>query len=109
MIRNCRHTDRVPVDVLADGRVETVAQLCLDCTAQLHPGFGCEHCEWEEIYTHPVLRLRWWAVLRWLRRCPECHQRPYSGDAPRWDADPVAQMLGIAHTGCPCCGKEAAS
>lgn len=53
------------------------------------------------------LLLRWWKVRDWLRRCPECGERGYGGKAPRWEDDKVAQMLGIAHFGCPCCGKGA--
>jgi hypothetical protein len=53
------------------------------------------------------LRLRWWAFLAWLRRCPECNLRGYSTASPRWADDKVAQMLGIAQYGCPECGKGA--
>jgi hypothetical protein len=53
------------------------------------------------------LRLRWWALRRTFRRCPECHRRGYGAAAPRWAQDPVAQMLGIAQYGCSRCGKGA--
>lgn len=51
------------------------------------------------------LRLRWWGF--WLRRCPECGERGYYPHKPRWADDRIARMLGVAHFGCPCCGKGA--
>ena len=51
------------------------------------------------------IRLRWWKVRDWLHRCPECGVRGYYADAPRWEDDVVAQTLGTAGDGCPCCGK----
>lgn len=53
------------------------------------------------------MRLRWWRIRAWFRRCPECRRRGYGTATPRWSDDPVAQMLGIAQYGCPRCGKGA--
>lgn len=53
------------------------------------------------------MRLRIQAEFKRHRRCPECGERGYGTAAPRWENDPVAQMLGIADRGCPCCGKGA--
>ena len=53
------------------------------------------------------LQLRWWGARAWLRRCPECRVRGFGGNAPRWEDDKIAQMLGIATYGCPCCGEGA--
>lgn len=53
------------------------------------------------------LQLRWWGIRAWFRRCPECRVRGYGGNAPRWEDDKIAQMLGVATYGCPCCGNGA--
>lgn len=53
------------------------------------------------------LQLHWWHLRAWFGRCPECRQRGYLGNGPRWEDDKVAQMLGVAAYGCPCCGKGA--
>lgn len=53
------------------------------------------------------MQLHWWHLRVWFGRCPECRQRGYLGNGPRWEDDKVAQMLGVAAYGCPCCGKGA--
>lgn len=53
------------------------------------------------------IELCWFRIRAWLHRCPECRKRGHLGIAPRWEDDPVAQMLGVAHYGCPCCGDGA--
>lgn len=53
------------------------------------------------------VQIRWWALRAWFRRCEECSLRGRSEYGPRWEDDKVAQMLGIAHLGCPACGKGA--
>lgn len=53
------------------------------------------------------LQLHWWHLRAWFGRCPECRQRGYLGNGPRWENDGVAQMLGVAAYGCPCCGNGA--
>lgn len=42
----CTHADHVAVETSLDGQVTVVAHLCLDCDAQLHPGWGCPACQW---------------------------------------------------------------
>lgn len=44
----CTHADHVPVESLVDDQVTVVARLCLDCDAQLHAGWGCPACEWQQ-------------------------------------------------------------
>lgn len=67
------------------------------------PGPECDYLPLED-----RVRLRWWKVQGWFRRCPECGQRGYSTVAPRWEDDKVAHMLGLInddHCRCRCCGK----
>lgn len=44
----CAHDDHVPVETLIDDQVTVVARLCLGCDTQLHPGWGCPACEWDQ-------------------------------------------------------------
>ena len=56
------------------------------------------------------MQLRIWKELGRFYRCPECGHRPdlhRNSGAPRWEADPVAQMLGIEQYGCSRCGTGA--
>lgn len=43
----CRHENPLPVTSVTGA---VVAALCLDCDAQLPPGFGCQDCEYVEIH-----------------------------------------------------------
>lgn len=58
----------------------------------------------ERLTFNDRMHLRFHKELTRWRRCPECGERGYGTSAPRWEDDKVAQMLGIAHKGCPCCG-----
>lgn len=63
--------------------------------------------EVDRLTTRDRLWLRWFTFRCWLRRCPECGERGWYPNSPRWEDDKTAQMLGIADKGCPACGKEA--
>jgi hypothetical protein len=63
----------------------------------------------ERLTFNDRMRLRIAKEFNRHRRCPECGVKGYGTAAPRWADDPVAKMLGVAHLGCPCCGKGATS
>jgi hypothetical protein len=45
----CDHESTQPVDVrdYTTGGTITVARICVDCLAQLEPGWGCPACDWD--------------------------------------------------------------
>jgi hypothetical protein len=101
--------DRPGTDTPGGAPVSTNYTCPTRCVEKNHP--GREHEEWtaEHLSFSERVRLRWWSLRAWLRRCPECGRRGYGTAAPRWTDDPVAKMLGVAHLGCPCCGNGVTS
>lgn len=63
----CTHDETAPVDVRdhTTGGTHTVARICTGCLTQLHRGWGCASCAWEDpgyrtlcdprIYPLPIL------------------------------------------------------
>lgn len=48
--RYCRHEDHVPVEARSRGdrRRRDRRPPCCDCLEQLHAGWGCLNCHWDE-------------------------------------------------------------
>jgi hypothetical protein len=69
----CLHPTSEPVDVRdhTTGGTLAVARICVDCLAQLEPGWGCEDCEWTSYETRAMCEPMPTIVHVLVRPCKE--------------------------------------